>query len=38
MQKCLGGAGEVTQWVKVLAGELGILSLIPRTHLVEGKS
>lgn len=31
-------AGEMTQWAKVLATKPELLSLLPRTHLMEGEN
>ena len=31
-------AGEMSQWVKVLAAEKDNLSSVPRTHVVEGEN
>lgn len=37
-QKCLGKAGRVMQWVKILIAKLGNLSSISETQMVEGEN
>lgn len=38
VQKCLGRAGKVMQWVKILIAKLENLSSISGTQMVEGEN